>query len=379
MTDSIAAVILDRRTLNRALLERQLLLARRTVPVLAAVAHLVGLQAQAPMPPYFGLWSRLVGFDPDQLGRLLVDRRVVRAPLLRGTIHLVTAADCRPLRRLVQPVFDRMFLANPDRSAALTGLDRATLAAAGAGLLAELPRTGKALGSLLAERWPDRDPAALAYGVQCLVPLVQVPPRGVWGASGQPTWTTVDAWLDGSPDQPLLAEELVRRYLAAFGPALVADLQHWSGLTGLAEVVTRMELRTFQDEQGRRLYDLPEAPLPAPDTEAPARFVAPFDNLLIGHADRTRVISDEHRRRVFTVNGIVKGTVLVDGFVAGSWRLDQPRTGAVLTVEPFAPLSTADREALESEGAELLRFAAGPAADHDLRFAPLPAEPGTAA
>lgn len=362
-------MILDRRTLNRALLARQLLLARHRIPVLDAVAHLVGLQAQAPTPPYFGLWSRLAGFDPDQLGRLLTDRRVVRAPLLRGTIHLVTAADCRPLRRLLQPVFDRMVLA-PDRAPALVGLDWAALAAATAELLAEQPRTSKALGPLLAECWTDRDPAGLASGVRGLLPLVQVPPRGVWGASGPPAWTTADAWLDGAVDRALPVEELVRRYLAAFGPAATADLQHWSGLPGLAEVVERMELRTFRDESGRTLYDLPDAPRPAPDTEAPARFVAPFDNLLIGHADRTRVISNPHRRRVFTINGIVKGTVLVDGFVAGSWRLEQPRTGSVLTVEPFVRLSTADRAALAAEGAKLVRFA-DPGGTHELRFTPV--------
>ncbi|MPZ28142.1 MAG: winged helix DNA-binding domain-containing protein [Micromonosporaceae bacterium] len=366
----MARMILDRRTLNRALLERQLLLQRRPVPVLDAVAHLVGLQAQAPTPPYFGLWSRLAGFDPAELGRLLVDRRVVRAPLMRATIHLVAAGDCRPLRRLLQPIFDRALVSNPDRSPALAGIDQPRLAAATGDLLAEQPRTSKALGAQLAQRWPDRDPAALAHGAQQLVALVQVPPRGVWGAAGQPTWTTVDSWLE-TPPQPapaLAAEELVRRYLAAFGPAAVADAQHWSGLTGLGEVVERMDLRSYQDEPGRVLFDLPEATLPDPDTPAPVRFVAPFDNLVIGHADRTRVITDNHRRRVFTTNGIVKGTVLVDGFVAGCWRLDQRRSEATLTVEPFVPLSPVDRAAVESEGAGLLGFAAPPGAAHQLRF-----------
>jgi hypothetical protein len=384
------------RTLNRALLARQLLLDRARMPVLAAVAHLVGLQAQAPTPPYYGLWSRLAGFDPAELGRLLRERQVVRAPLLRGTIHLVTADDCLPLRGLVQPVFDRLLTADPARAAGIAGMDLTALAAAGRELLAERPRTARALGPELAKRWPERDPAVLAWAVQLLLPLLQVPPRGVWGASGPAAWTPVESWLGtpaesrpgaaaesrpgaaaesrpGAAPDRLPPEQLVRRYLAGFGPATVADVQQWSGLAGLGEAVERMELRRFRDEPGRELYDLPDAPLPDPDTPAPARFVAPFDNLVLGHADRTRVISDPDRRRVFTVNGIVKGTVLVDGFVAGSWRLDQDRAGAVLSVEPFRRLPAADRAALAAEGARLLEFAAGSAASREVRFAPVPA------
>lgn len=361
-------MILDRRALNRALLARQLLLARDAMPVLDAVAHLVGLQAQAPTPPYFGLWSRLTGFAPERLSGLLLARRVVRASLMRGTIHLVIAGDCRALRELLQPIYDRAVAANPDRAAALAGVDRDALAAAGAALLAEQPRTTKALAELLATHWPDRDAATLALVVPYLVPLLQVPPRGLWGGSGQATWTTVEAWLGRKSGKPMTPAQMVRRYLAAFGPATVADLHQWSGLTGLGEVVKRLRLRTFQDEHGRTLYDVPDAPLPDPDTPAPVRFVAPFDNLLLAHADRTRVITDAHRRRVVTINGIVKGTVLVDGFVAGSWRLDQGRSAAALTVEPFVPLSTPDRDALEAEGTDLLGFAAATADSREIRF-----------
>jgi len=359
---------LDRRTLNRALLARQLLLARQSMPVEAAVAHLVGLQAQAPAPPYFGLWSRLVDFDPVELARLLQDRQVVRAPSLRATIHLVAAADCLPLRGLLQPVFDRHLAADPARAPAIAGLDRAALAAAGRELLAGQAYSSRALGPLLARHWPERDPAVLVWAVQLLLPLLQPPPRGVWGASGQATWTTAESWLGRPAGGALDPAELVRRYLAGFGPAMVADIQQWSGLTGLAEVVQRMELRRFRDEPGRVLYDLPGAPIPEPDAPAPARFVAPFDNLVIGHADRTRVISDPHRRQVFTVNGIVKGTVLVDGFVAGSWRLDQTRSGATLAVEPFGRLPEPDRSELAAEGSRLLEFAAPAATHHEVRF-----------
>jgi hypothetical protein len=367
--------LLDRRTLNRALLERQLLLHRHAMPVLDAVGHLIGLQAQAPTPPYFGLWSRLVDFDPVALSRLLVARQVVRAPLMRVTIHLVTAPDCLPLRGLLRPLFDRAFPANPEHSRTLAGIDRDKLAAAGRELLdagseTGTPLTSKALGLLLAERWPGSPPRALAYGVAHLLPLVQVPPRGVWGASGPPAWACADSWLDAGWPVAAAAESLVRRYLAGFGPAAVADLQQWCGLTGLGEVVEGMPLRTFRDEQGRRLYDLPDARLPDPDTPAPVRFVAPFDNLLLSHADRTRIIADEHRPRVFTVNGIIKGTVLVDGFVAGVWKLDQQRSATTLTVQPFRKLSTRDRRAVEAEAAALVRFAAPTAATSEIRFVP---------
>lgn len=361
-------MILDRRTLNRALLERQLLLARQAMPALDAVTHLVGLQAQAPTPPYLGLWSRLAGFHPEALARLLVERRAVRASLMRGTIHLVAAPDCLPLRRLLQPLYERFLHVDSGRNPVLDGLDRGELAAAGRSLLAEQPQTARALGGLLAERWPGRDPAALAWAVHQLLPVLQVPPRGVWGASGPAAWTTVDAWLGRTPGRAMPPGRLVRRYLAAFGPAAVADVQHWSGLTGLGEVVARLRLRRFRDEHGRTLYDLPDAPLPDPDTPAPVRFVAPFDNLLLGHADRTRVITDDHRRRVFTVNGIVKGTILVDGFVAGSWRIDRDRATATLTVEPFVSLSTPDREAVEVEGTALLDVAAAGAAAREVRI-----------
>jgi winged helix DNA-binding protein len=360
-------VILDRRTLNRALLERQLLLRRHSMPVLDAVGHLIGLQAQAPTPPYFGLWTRLTGFDPAELSRLLVERRVVRASLMRVTIHLVAAPDCLPLWHLLRPIFDRAVLANPQHGPVLAAIDRDKLAAAGRALLTQQPRTSKALGELLAQRWPDADPRSLAYGIQGLLPLVQVPPRGVWGASGPPAWTAAESWVD-RPAAELPAAGLVRRYLAAFGPAAVADIQHWCGLGGFGEVVKKLPLRTFRDEQGRLLYDLPAAPLPDPDTPAPIRFVAPFDNLLLSHAERTRIISDEHRRRVFTVNGIIKGTVLVDGFVAAIWKVDQRRSAATLTIEPLVTLSTQDRQAIEAEGAALLSFAAPTAATGDIRF-----------
>ena len=163
------------------------------------------------------------------------------------------------------------------------------------------------------------------------------------------------------------------RYVAAFGPATVADAQAWSGLTGLREVVGRLrpQLRTFRDEQGRELFDLPDAPRPDPDTPVPVRLVAEFDNLILSHADRSRIIGDAARQRIFTKNGIFPGTVLAGGYVAGMWRISRSRGTAVLAVELFGPLSARDRDALEAEGARLLSFAAAEAAGHDIRYAPV--------
>jgi hypothetical protein len=370
--------VLTLRALNRALLARQMLLRPAPLPVgpgraeavIAMVEHLCGLQAQAPFPPYYGLWSRLAGFEPGDLAELLVSRQVVRIALMRSTIHLVSARDCLALRPLIQPVLDRALPAIfRDRFA---GLDTAALAAAGRALVDAEPRTFSELGGLLAPDWPGHSPNALAQGVRVLVPLVQVPPRAVWGSAGQARHTSAQAWLGRSLDPGPPPEVLITRYLGAFGPATVADVQTWSGLTRLAEVVNRLRpgLRTFRDEQGRELFDLPEAPRPGPDAPAPVRLVAEFDNLILSHADRTRMVSSGNRPRLSSLNGIFPGTVLVDGFVAGMWRLTRSRRSAVLAVELFGPVSPGDRDAIAAEGARLLGFAAA-GGDHELRFAPL--------
>lgn len=363
-----AGDVLSPRALNRALLARQMLLERADVSVTDAVEQLVGLQAQAPNPPYFGLWTRLEGFEPEALSRLLVDRRVVRIALMRSTIHLVTARDCRMLRPLVQPVLERGMRGAYGKP--LAGMDMDALAAAGRALVEERPLTFQELGQRLRERWPKRDAAALAQGVRTAVPLVQVPPRGVWGRSGQAAHTSAEAWLGAPLERDPSPGEMVLRYLAGFGPASVADVQAWSGLTRLEEVVgpLRPRLRAFRDERGRELFDLPDAPRPAPDTPAPARFLPEWDNLLLSHADRTRVIADAHRKRLMTVNGIVPGTALLDGAVAAAWKIEREKGRATLAIEGFAPLAKADRAALEEEGVRLLAFAAPEADDRDVRF-----------
>ncbi len=371
--------MLSLRELNRALLDRQMLLRRVPLPeagpraerVIEAVEHLAGLQAQAPFPPYYGLWSRLAGFRPDDLAELILSRRVVRIALMRGTIHLVSARDCLMLRPLVQPVLDRGVSAVFGRQ--LTGVDTAALAAAGRVLVEERPRTFSQLGALLADRWPDHPRAALAQGVRALVPLVQVPPRAVWGAAGQAAHTSAEAWLGRGMEASPPLESLVTRYLAAFGPATVRDLQAWSGLTRLREAVERLRpgLRTFHNEQGAELFDLPDAPRPGPDVPAPVRLVAEFDNLILSHDDRTRIISEPNRKRMFTRNGIFPGTVLVDGFVVGMWRLARSRGAATLIIEMFDPVGERDGGAITTEGGHLLAFAAPDAPARDIQFAPL--------
>jgi hypothetical protein len=370
--------VLNLRALNRALLARQMLLEPARLPegsgradaVIAMVEHLAGLQAQAPFPPYYGLWSRLAGFQPRDLADLLVGRQVVRIALMRATIHLVSARDCLTFRPLIQPVLDRSLPAIFGKQ--LEGLDAAALAEAGRALVDAEPRTFGELGGLLAPDWPGHPPNALAQGVRTLVPLVQIPPRAVWGAAGQSRHTSAEAWLGSPLDPSPSLEALVTRYLAAFGPATVADVQAWSGLTRLAEVMDglRPGLRTFRDERGKELFDLPDAPRPAPGTPVPVRLVAEFDNLVLSHADRSRVISPDHRQRLNTRNGIFPGTVLVDGFVAGIWRITRSRGAAALTLEMFTSSSPADRDAIVAEAERLLGFAAA-GADHEIRFAPL--------
>jgi hypothetical protein len=347
--------VLTWRALGRATLARQLLLERAPLGAAEAVEHLVGMQGQAPHAPYLGLWSRLSTFDPEELSGLLADRRVVRVALMRGTVHLVTARDARGLRPLVQPIYDRDLRTNALHATALAGLDLPALAAAGRKLVEEKPLSGTELGAVLRERWPDREAASLVYGVRGLLPLVQVPPRGLWGRSGQPVLTTLESWT-GEPLAAMAVEDVVRRYLAAFGPATVQDVQTWSGITGLREVVHALPLARFKDEAGRDLFDLPEAVRPDPDTPAPVRFLADFDNLLFSHADRTRVIADAHR--AYMVRQRLVRAFLLDGMVAGTWTIAKRR----LTVEPFGRLSKRDRAAVVAEGGRLLAFVA-PGAD----------------
>ena len=290
---------------------------------------------------------------------------------MRTTVHLVSARDCLTLRPLVQPVLERVFRGQFGR--ALAGVDLGEVVAAGRALLKERPRARAEFRSLLAERWPRHDADALAQAVGYLVPLVQVPPRGVWGKSGQATLALTESWLERPLAPDPSPDEMVVRYLAAYGPASVKDVQIWCGLTRLREVTERLRprLRVFRDENGQELFDLPDAPRPDPDTPAPARFLPEYDNVLLSHADRSRVHTGGYRPPPHAGKGGFVGNVLVDGFFRATFTITRQRDGASLLITPFDRLPSENAAALSEEGEQLLRFVTGPegARAFEVRFA----------
>jgi Winged helix DNA-binding domain len=360
---------LSARALNRATMDRQLLLRRSPLSVTETLEHLVGMQAQTPHTAYVGLWTRLVDFRGAQLADLLVDRSVVRMALMRGTIHLVTARDAWGLRPLVQPVMDRAQKGQFGKR--LAGVDIDEVVAMGRAFVDEEPRTFKALGDHLLTCWPERDRVGLEQAVRTGVPLVQVPPRGLWGRSGPIAHTSIEAWLGEPPADLPTIDAVVTRYLAAFGPASVMDAQAWCGLTKLAEVFERLRpgLVTFRDERGRELFDLPDAPRPDPDTPAPPRYLYDYENMLLSYADRSRAIPAEIVRGIDTRTQESLSTFTLDGFVAGTWGIKRDRRLATLTITPVARLSKTDARALADEGAGLLDFLVAESTDRDIRFA----------
>lgn len=357
------APVLDPRALNRATLARQLLLRRSAGRgVTDAVRHLVGLQAQNVKPPYYALAARLEGFRPEELSTAMEDRAVVRIVTLRSTIHTHTADDALTLRPLVQGARDREL--NNFRKG-LAGVDLDRLAVIARELVETEPRTMKQLREELLVHWPGADPFALSVAARCRLPLVQVTPRGLWGRSGQVALTTAEHWL-GRPTEPSPGPDaVVLRYLAAFGPASVKDMQTWAGLTRLREAFERLRPRllTFRDENGVELFDLPDAPRPDADTPAPPRFLPEFDNLLLSHADRSRVVPADLKGRTWAGNQAYC-TLLVDGFLGGLWRQE----GDVLTIEPLGRLTKVQREEVVAEAEGLLRTLSGASASYDIRF-----------
>jgi hypothetical protein len=362
---------LSQRALNRALLERQLLLRREQRSVAVTIEHLVGMQAQVPGNPYNALWSRLDGFQPDELSRLIADRHAVRTSLMRATIHLVTARDCLALRPVMQSVMERTF-ASSAFARNTAGVDREALLAAGRALLNEWPRTRAELRPLLSEQWPGFDADSLASAIGFLLPLVHVPPRGLWGESGPARLAPVEAWLGRPLDPNSTRDEVVLRYLAAFGPATVADVRIWSRLTGLHAVIERLRPRlvTFRDERGREIFDLPYAPRPDPETPAPPRFLPEYDNILLSHDDRGRIIRDNRRLSMPAGRGGELGSLLVDGFLGGMWRINRQRGKATLVIEASRPWAKPDQKAVAEEGARLLAFVTADADDHDVEIVP---------
>src|SRR6266508_1340134 len=338
--------MISTRALNRALLERQLLLARSRISAQDAIERLVGLQAQVPTDPYIALWTRLEGFRADELATLITERRALRMGLMRATVHLVTARDALAMWPVVRSVFERTFQSTrgdvgvPTFTSRLAGVDMKALLRTGRKLVDESPRSAAELRPLLKRRWPQHDADALAAAVHFLLPLVQVPPRGLWGASGQARHTSLEAWLGKNMGDDTSHDKLIVRYLRAFGPATVADARTWSRLSGLREVFDRLRpgLRTFRDATGRELFDVPDGALPDPDTPAPPRFLPQYDNVFLAHDDRARIVRDDIRWSQRSVMEGRFGTVLVDGFIGATWKIARDRGTATLRIETVVPL-----------------------------------------
>lgn len=363
MTDAL----LSARAINRATLERQLLLRRHDLGVVDAIQRTVGLNAQDSNGPFLWLWARLNAPTISRLTASIEAGDVVRSTMMRATQHLATAADFRWLRPLHTPLFTRVQRNVFGRRT--EGVDLAELTALTRTTLAGATMTRPELARVLEQRWPEHERMALAWSAQYLEPVVHPAPSGTWDYRGAiPFALAADhvGTLHPAPDP----RELVRRYLAGYGPATTSDLRAWSGISGLREVVATMrgELTTFRDDDGRDVLDLPDAPRPDPDEPAPVRLLPAFDNLLLAYADRRRVMSDDVRRQV-CVGDWIAATVLVDGEVAASWTLDHDDDTATLRVVPFRMLTAAERDEVEQEATSLLRFAASTAAVHEVRFA----------
>jgi hypothetical protein len=362
------ADVLTRADLNRATLARQMLLAREKTTVVRAVERLAGLQAQLARPPFIGLWSRIAGFEAADLARAVHDRRIVRATLMRATLHLMTADDYHALRPALQPMLTEAMRGVLKDGAAGFDLERVIATARAA--LGKEPRTFEALRASLAAGWPGLDERALGYAVRTHLPLVQVPTDARWGWPSVSAFALADTWTGKKVGKGAGATALVLRYLGAFGPASVRDAQAWSGMRSLADAFAelRPKLSVFHDEKGRELFDLPKAPRPKAKTTAPVRFLPDYDNLVLGHADRTRIVPEEHRPRLATKNLQVPATFLVDGFVAGTWKIERARSTAALSVTAFEPLARQAKADLTAEGKALLRFVESDATSAEVRF-----------
>jgi hypothetical protein len=363
--------ILGPRALNRALLDRQLLLRRTRRSVSDTIEHLVGLQGQSVPPTYYGLWSRLEGFDPHELGSMLTDREAVRMTLMRGTVHLVTVRDALLLRPLVQVVIERSH--NGAFGRRMGGADLGELERAVREELDGEALPARELGRRLVARGIGDDVEAMGNAVRVHVPLVQVPPRGVWGKSGQAKYATLESWTGRSVERNPSMDEMVLRYLAAFGPASVMDMQNWSGLTKLRDAFERLRPRllTFRDEAGRELFDLCDAPRPDPGVPAPVRFLGEYDNVLLGHADRSRIIPEGFPWREMLAPGRFVSNFLVDGMLRGTWWIERDgKRSATLGIRPFGELSPAEREEVAAEVERMLEFSEPEAAAREVRFEP---------
>lgn len=336
------------RQLNRATLARQWMLERADVAIPDAVAFLLGLQAQTSAGPYQGLWNRLRGFRHEDLTALILDKSLLRATTMRTTLHLHTATDMRVIRPAMQPVLDRAWTTTFRRR--VGDIDPDAVQRRGVELLDAAPLTSGALGKRLAETWPDAEPLGLAQLLHCRETLIQIPPTRIWGHGGPPLLSRIETWTGASLGPAIDLPDLVLRYLAAYGPASVMDMQNWSGLTRLAAAfdVVKDQLVTYQGEDGRPLYDIQGGLLPDPDTPAPVRFMPEYDNVWLGFADRYRIQPELARSRMMLVNGYI-AAYTVDGFISGNWTVSRKKDLLTITILPFRALTKAESADVEAE------------------------------
>ena len=344
--------MLTDRARNRTLLHRQHLLERTTMPALGMTEHLLGLQAQENLPPYLSLAARIEGFDPRELSDAIERREAVRFLTMRGTIHVLTPDDALAFRPWVQRALDQQSAGN-QMSRPARGVPVPELVAATRRLLEGGALPVKQLGEQLAETFPDVPAGALAHTARERVPMVQVPPRGLWKRPGGVVYQTVENYL-GRATTKVDVRELVRRYLRAFGPATAADMTTWSRVTRLGPVFASMadELVVVECEDGRRRYDVPDGEYADPDSRAPVRLLGAYDNVFLSHADRAHIVPEQVRGRWMGSNGGVGNTIFVDGFMAGLWW---SRDGRVQT-DVFRRLTRAERSDLDAEVSRVEAF-----------------------
>lgn len=345
---------LTTRTLNRTLLARQHLLERADLSVPEMCDHLVGLQAQDVPPPFIGLWSRLADFDPATVSAGLMDRSLVRITLMRGTIHLVTPPDARRIAPLIQPELEKIPFRKGFNYGAMVGLDPDEVRERGEAVLGDAPVPVAQLRARAAELYPDRDPGAVVQTWLYQLPVLQTPPRGMWRDNSRPVWSRVHPWLGAPLDPAYPVAELVVRYLRAFGPATTMDMQTWSKLPGMKAAVAELgdRLRTYTDERGRTLYDLADAELADPELPAPVRLLGWYDNALLSHQDRTRIVPTAPPRTQATL----ASPILIDGFLAGMYKVFPDKTAARLRISPNRDWTAREKTEVEAEAGALLAF-----------------------
>ena len=356
------------RELNRTTLARQFLLERVDQSPLAMIKHLVAMQGQVSNAPYIGLWTRLNSFERQSLTDLLETRQLVRGASLRGTLHLLTARDYLQIHPLLQANLTRNLRLFASKT---PDFDMDTFVKAIQAYIREQPRTAVELRAKMDELFPGMGKPQILDSVRMQMGLIQILPAGMWGFTGQPVHTEASEWLGESPAslQEELHINLIRRYLAAFGPASVMDIQSWSGLTNLQQTFEKLrpELQTYRDEQGKILFDLPDAPLAMAETPAPVRFLPAFDNFIYGYADRRRIIAETYRPFLSQINIMVQ-VFLVDGFITGRWKAERQKTTLKLIIEPFGALSPLVQNQLQEEGERMLAWMAEDASKCEIQF-----------